>query len=658
MTNIPENPFKPKLGKPGNRGDRFSKRVLKKVRSLSHGMSRPSSDMSEGRSGYTGERIGRGHWAGRYSNSQYGKSAVPAGARQVIIKGRIIKLAGTSYSRAMSHLQYIEREGVGQDGKEAESYGKFGDDIDLKEFQNRSEGDRHQFRFIVSAEDGVEIEDHKSFTRDLMAKMEQDLQTKLDWVAVDHFDTDHPHTHLVLRGVDDKGKDLIIAKSYMSYGMRNMASDILTQELGPRTEMEILQQVRRQVDQDRLTDIDRDIINYSRAHMMHPDGGTYSANLVTARLKKLSKMGLAQYQGSNYWRLSPNMKDTLQMMGERGDIIKILHRNLYGAGKDNLKQKALIFGLDATSQNHITGELIKVGLSDELNDRRYIILDGTDGNHWYVDMGELEQISDLNQGMIISVKAAHKQASQVDHRIAAIAHQNGGIYSEGKHRDFDPKASAAYIQSHVRRLESLRRYGIGEREKGGIWRIPPDFTNCVEKLQKQFAQKAPMAMTINSAYALDQLVDGEGYGWLDRNLDEKEKTGLFSGGFGRKVRQALAQRRSWLLRQGLIQQKGARFLYPKDFAAKLAKREMTKIAVTIAKQTGKKYSPMGDKGDVSGTYVRKLNLKSGQYAILEKSKEFTLVPWRPVMERAKGQVISGMISRGNISWSIGQGVWF
>ncbi|MBL4828996.1 MAG: DUF3363 domain-containing protein, partial [Aliivibrio sp.] len=112
----------------------------------------------------------------------------------------------------------------------------------------------------------------------------------------------------------------------------------------------------------------------------------------------------------------------------------------------------------------------------------------------------------------------------------------------------------------------------------------------------------------------------------------------------------------WLLRQELIQQKGDQFIYPKNFQSQLTRWELTKIAATISSQTGKQYSPMQNKGEVSGTYIRKLNLRSGQYAVLEKSKEFTLVPWRPVMDRAKGKVISGTVSRGNINWTIGRGV--
>src|SRR3546814_20223552 len=85
---------------------------------------------------------------------------------------------------------------------------------DLDEFLKRTVGDRHQFRFIVSAEDGAEYPDLKPYIRRLMAQAEQDMGTKLDWVAVDHFNTERPHTPLVLRGIGDRGDHLIIAREY------------------------------------------------------------------------------------------------------------------------------------------------------------------------------------------------------------------------------------------------------------------------------------------------------------------------------------------------------------------------------------------------------------------------------------------------------------
>jgi type IV secretory pathway VirD2 relaxase len=67
-------------------------------------------------------------------------------------------------------------------------------------FAERCEDDRHHFRFIVSPEDAGEMSDLKAFSRDLVRQMESDLGTKLDWVAVDHWNTDNPHVHLLVTG--------------------------------------------------------------------------------------------------------------------------------------------------------------------------------------------------------------------------------------------------------------------------------------------------------------------------------------------------------------------------------------------------------------------------------------------------------------------------
>jgi len=92
------------------------------------------------------------------------------------------------------------------------------DDADLAGFEERGREDRHQFRFILSPEDAEQLDDLRTYTRHLMARMEADLGTRLDWVAVDHWNTDNPHTHVVLRGKDDTSKDLIISRDYIAEG--------------------------------------------------------------------------------------------------------------------------------------------------------------------------------------------------------------------------------------------------------------------------------------------------------------------------------------------------------------------------------------------------------------------------------------------------------
>jgi type IV secretory pathway VirD2 relaxase len=122
---------------------------------------------------------------------------------------------------------------------------------DGRAFIDRGRDDRHQFRFIVSAENGAELSDPRETTRNLLKQMETDLGTKLGWIAVDHHNTGHPHTHILVRGVTEDGKTLNIAGDYIAYGIRERASEIVTLELGRQTELEVTKQLEREMDADR-----------------------------------------------------------------------------------------------------------------------------------------------------------------------------------------------------------------------------------------------------------------------------------------------------------------------------------------------------------------------------------------------------------------------
>jgi type IV secretory pathway VirD2 relaxase len=180
-------------------------------------------------------------------------------SRRVTVKTRIVNLKRAGPRSIGMHLRYIERDGVTADGSPASAYGAELDAVDTREFGSRCTEDRHQFRFIVSPEDGVEIADLREFTRELMTHLERDLGMSLDWVAVDHWDTDNPHTHVALRGKDAGDKDLVIDRDYITHGMRARATEVADEWLGPRSEREIEQSLNREIEQDRWTRIDRGI---------------------------------------------------------------------------------------------------------------------------------------------------------------------------------------------------------------------------------------------------------------------------------------------------------------------------------------------------------------------------------------------------------------
>src|SRR6202040_1212727 len=149
--------------------------------------------------------------------------------RRVAVKARVVR-HGRQQTPLRAHLEYLRREGVTKDNAPGRMFDAEHDSADHRAFAERCDGDRHHFRFIVSPEDAGQLSDLKAFTRDLMAQGERDLGTKLDWVAVDHWNTEHPHIHVIVRGKADDGRDLVIARDYISHGMRARAAHLVTLE--------------------------------------------------------------------------------------------------------------------------------------------------------------------------------------------------------------------------------------------------------------------------------------------------------------------------------------------------------------------------------------------------------------------------------------------
>jgi len=85
----------------------------------------------------------------------------------------------------------------------------------------------------------------------------------------------------------------------------------------------------------------------------------------------------------------------------------------------------------------------------------------------------------------------------------------------------------------------------------------------------------------------------------------------------------------------------------------LKRRELAEVAKRIASETGLGYAEIKQGHRLNGTYRRMLILNSGRFALIERAHDFSFVPWRPVLERAKGQSVTGVVGGEGISWSIG-----
>ena len=642
MSSRDDDRFRMRPGAPKNRQQKFISQVLKEV-SKAGGKSVRKSGARPG------ARLGRGHVAARFT----GHTAQP-GSRRVAIKTRLVNLKQAGSRSTTTHLRYIEREGVGRDGEPGQAYGPTTDSADLAVFEERGKDDRHQFRFIVSPEDAEQLDDLRTYTRNLMSRMEADLGTNLDWVAVNHWNTDNPHTHVVLRGKDDTGKDLIISRDYISQGMRDRASELATEWLGPRTELEIHQSLRREVDQERWTSLDRTLQRETQGGLIHVNQPADDPRrkqqrvLLIGRLQRLQRMGLAHESAPGVWAVHAEAEQVLRAMGERGDIVRTMQRAMGGVPRD------LVVFAPGENARHVVGRVAAKGMADELHDRGYLVVDGTDGKAHYVALNAKVELEQYPVGSVVEARGS-ADIRAADKNIASLAVD--GLYRTDHHLTMakvqatsgrDPKE---VVNAHVRRLEALRRAGIVERVAEGVWRVPADLAEQGGQYDTQ--RLGGVSVELRSHLPIERQTRVIGATWLDQQLIGGA-TGIGDKGFGGEVREALRQRSNFLVEQGLAERRGQHVILARNLLATLRGREIDATAKTIAAETGLSHRTVADGERVTGTYRRNVQLASGRFAMLDDGMGFSLVPWRPAIEQRLGQAMTAVVRRGGVSWEFGR----
>lgn len=604
---------------------------------------------------FDGSRIGRGASMGRLLSSR----DCPASnrARRVVVKTRLVRLAGKGQSAARAHLRYIQRDGVTREGEPGALYGRDADIADGKAFLDRSSGDRHQFRFIVSAEDGAEYPDLKPLVRRLMTQAEEDLGTRLDWVAVDHFNTGHPHTHIMLRGVDDEGANLIIAREYVAHGFRERAAELVTLDLGPRTDQEIEARLRHDIGAERLTAIDHQLIRSAA-----DDGSVGTSDrdpviqaLRAGRLQTLKRLGLANEIGGGRWQLADGLEGTLRALGERGDIIRTMQREMTARRLERAGVRTRIHAGGDPAAEPLVGKVIARGLADEHRDHQYLLVDGLDGEVHYVAIGKGEDVSPTPEGSIVRIMRSSGAVREADRTIERIARANGGIYSIDAHLRLDRSASESFAEAHVRRLEAMRRRRqVAERLPDGSWRIAEDHLERVEAYERQVARDRPVVVAVLSTTPVERVARIDAATWIDRRLTGAEGEPARDVGFGREVREAEVRRRQWLVEQDLATERSGTTLYSPDLLDQLRRRELLRIAARLSDELGLDFVQARRGDRIEGVLRRPVDGVSERLALVERAHDFTLVPWKPALERQIGKPVSGIMREAGISWTIGR----
>ena len=645
---IMDEDFEPLLGRIRSAGSRRARNYLNSV--IAAAVRAGVSPRRPGRS-FTGSRLGRGGAMARVLTRADRYSGLRS--RRAIVKTRLVRLGGRALAAAHAHLKYIQRDGVTREGEPGRLYSTADDVADGKTFLERCGGDRHQFRLIVSAEDGALYDDLRPLVRRFMARMEQDLGTSLDWVAADHVDTPHPHSHIMLRGKDELGENLVIAPDYIRHGMRARLAELVSIDLGPRTAFEIVRHLELEVDSERLTSIDRRLLREAGEQRTVAAAGRDMADhkIRIGRLRKLAALGLADKLANGRWRLGNELEATLRRMGEQGDIIRIMQRALKAGGVERPSAERNIFAPGHGAG--ITGRTVERGLAEELRDCHYLLIDGIDGRFHYVDLGQGDGVEPLPDGSIVRISPRVAGARETDRRIAALAAANGRRYSAGL--EISAGGSAAFAETHVRRLEAIRNeLGGVERLGDGSWSVPDDFIELAGRYEAARARRRPVEVETLSPLPLERLADHDGATWLDRELIEQQAAPRDSG-FGRELRRALAARSNWLMAQGLAEAAEGAIEYRSDLLAILRQREVIRVAGTIARDTGLEFAAAEPGSTVEGLVRRRLDLASGRFAMIESGLQFSLVPWRPSLERAIGKRVVGTVgASGGISWAIGR----
>jgi type IV secretory pathway VirD2 relaxase len=303
-----------------------------------------------------------------------------------VIKARVVRHRGNRFRSAplAKHVAYLKRDGVTRDGVDARMFDARSEATDERAFAERSEEDRHHFRFIVSPEDAAEMTDLRAFARELMADAERDLGTKLDWIAVDHWNTDNPHIHVLVRGRADDGRDLVISRDYISRGFRARAEERVTLELGPRSEQEIQSALNKEIEGERWTSLDqalRDIADEGAGiadlRLGATDRNPELRRLMLGRAAKLERLGLAERVAPACFALKPGLEQTLRELEIRSDIIKRMHRAMAAAGHEPDVAGFALHGDEP--RDPVLGRLVARGLHDELKGSTYAIVEGVDG---------------------------------------------------------------------------------------------------------------------------------------------------------------------------------------------------------------------------------------------------------------------------------------
>jgi type IV secretory pathway VirD2 relaxase len=275
---------------------------------------------------------------GTYSGK--GRSARPYLQRCAV---RVTYQSNKTRGQWKAHGRYLARESATHENPvEGAGFGRDEQGIDIaSRLENwQRAGDERLWKLIISPEFGDQV-DLRRLTGDLMKRIAKDLGTDLEWVAVQHHNTEHPHAHVVVRGVRSDSAALRMSRDYIQQGIRSVAEHLCTRQLGYRKELDAAEAERREISESRFTSLDRRIMReasnpstdfgseyFSVIRNPTDAGSSERARLriqrEASRLAVLQRMGLAESTGQGSWLVRRDCEQVLRAMQRTADRQKTL----------------------------------------------------------------------------------------------------------------------------------------------------------------------------------------------------------------------------------------------------------------------------------------------------------------------------------------------
>jgi hypothetical protein len=347
----------------------------------------------------------------------------------------------------------------------------------------------------------------------------------------------------------------------------------------------------------------------------------------------------------------------MRELDERRNIVQAINRALAARGQERGPESFSLHGEEVGTP--IVGRVIEKRLTDELGDRIGIVIDGIDGRVHHMVLPDASAVEKAPLGAIVAVGPPRSQRP-ADHNIAEVA-RGTGVYRPSEHRTLAMDSNVpvrggdydTYVDAHVRRLEALRRAGIVERVGADCWLIPEDFEALAAA--HDAAKRPQIQVRVLSAYDLDRQVTSDGATWLDRQLVARDRGSLAATGFGAEVRQAIDRRTDQLIRQGHASRTPEGQLRVKaDLIGTLTRQEVERVGRQLAAERGLAFQPIHEGQAVRGKLLGSAQLASGRFAMVDDGLGFSLVPWRPVIEKEIGRQVMGVMRGDDISWHLGR----